>query len=110
MWAGPAARATSTRWWTSRATSCPRGRRASCWSRARGVFTGYYLNPEENAKAFDADGFFKTGDVASIEEEGYVTITGRIKEMINRGGESISATVIERLIDRHPDVAASWRS
>jgi len=68
------------------------------------VFSGYYRNPEENAKVFDEDGFFRTGDVATISPRGYVTITGRIKEMINRGGESISATVIEGLIDRHPDV------
>jgi non-ribosomal peptide synthetase component E (peptide arylation enzyme) len=69
------------------------------------VFTGYYKNPEENAKVFDADGFFKTGDVAVIDENGYVRLTGRLKEMINRGGESISATVIESLINRHADVA-----
>jgi non-ribosomal peptide synthetase component E (peptide arylation enzyme) len=70
------------------------------------VFSGYYRNPEENAKVFDKDGFFRTGDVATISPKGYVTITGRIKEMINRGGESISATVIEGLIDRHPDVVS----
>jgi non-ribosomal peptide synthetase component E (peptide arylation enzyme) len=69
------------------------------------VFTGYYKNPEENAKVFDPDGFFKTGDVAVMDDNGYITLTGRLKEMINRGGESISATVIEGLIDRHPDVA-----
>lgn len=69
------------------------------------VFTGYYNNPEENAKVFDENGFFKTGDVAKFNEKGYITLTGRIKEMINRGGESISATVIEQLINRHPDVA-----
>ena len=70
-----------------------------------GVFTGYYNNPEENKKAFTQDGFFRTGDVARIDEKGYITLTGRIKEMINRGGESISATEIEKLITRHPDVA-----
>jgi len=71
-----------------------------------GVFTGYYNNPEENKEAFTKDGFFRTGDVAKIDEKGYITLTGRIKEMINRGGESISATQIEELISRHPDVAA----
>ena len=69
------------------------------------VFTGYYKNPEENAKVFEPDGFFHTGDVAKISPRGYVTITGRLKEMINRGGESISATQIEDLIDRHAAVA-----
>ena len=71
-----------------------------------GVFTGYYNNPEENAAVFTQDGFFRTGDVAKINEKGYITLTGRIKEMINRGGESISATEIERLITRNSDVAA----
>jgi non-ribosomal peptide synthetase component E (peptide arylation enzyme) len=71
-----------------------------------GVFTGYYNNPEENKKVFTRDGFFRTGDLARISERGYITLTGRIKEMINRGGESISATEIERLITRHPEVAA----
>jgi non-ribosomal peptide synthetase component E (peptide arylation enzyme) len=68
------------------------------------VFSGYYNNPEENAQAFDSEGFFRTGDVARIDEKGYITLTGRSKEMINRGGESISATEIEKLINRHPDV------
>jgi non-ribosomal peptide synthetase component E (peptide arylation enzyme) len=71
-----------------------------------GVFTGYYNNPEENKKVFTRDGFFRTGDLARTNEKGYITLTGRIKEMINRGGESISATEIERLITRHPGVAA----
>jgi non-ribosomal peptide synthetase component E (peptide arylation enzyme) len=68
------------------------------------VFTGYYKNPEENEKVFEKDGFFRTGDVAKIDERGYITLTGRVKEMINRGGESISATEIEKLIIDHPDV------
>jgi 2,3-dihydroxybenzoate-AMP ligase/mycobactin salicyl-AMP ligase len=69
-----------------------------------GVFTGYYRNPEENEKMFDKDGYFKTGDVAKMDGSGNVTLVGRIKEMINRGGESISAVEVEKLISDHPDV------
>jgi 2,3-dihydroxybenzoate-AMP ligase/mycobactin salicyl-AMP ligase len=71
-----------------------------------GIFTGYYNAPEENKKAFDKNGFFKTGDLAMIDGSGNITLTGRIREMINRGGESISAVEIENLIAAHPDVAA----
>ena len=71
-----------------------------------GVFTGYYNAPEENKKVFTRDGYFKTGDVGKFDEKGYITITGRIKEMINRGGESISTRQIEDLITKHPDVVA----
>ncbi len=70
-----------------------------------GIFTGYYRNPEENEKMFDKDGYFKTGDVAKIDPNGNVALVGRIKEMINRGGESISAVEVEKLITDHPDVA-----
>ena len=69
-----------------------------------GVFTGYYKNPEENEKMFDKEGYFKTGDVAKIDQDGNITLVGRIKEMINRGGESISAVEVEKLIIDHPDV------
>jgi 2,3-dihydroxybenzoate-AMP ligase len=69
-----------------------------------GVFTGYYRNPEENEKMFDKAGYFKTGDVAKIDKNGNVALVGRIKEMINRGGESISAVEVEKLIIDHPDV------
>jgi non-ribosomal peptide synthetase component E (peptide arylation enzyme) len=68
------------------------------------VYTCYNKASEENEKVFDRDGFFRTGDVAKIDETGNITLTGRIKEMINRGGESISATEIEKLISNHPDV------
>lgn len=71
-----------------------------------GIFTGYYKAPGENKEAFDSDGYFRTGDVAKIDETGNITLTGRIKEMINRGGESISATEIEKLIVDHPDVTS----
>jgi non-ribosomal peptide synthetase component E (peptide arylation enzyme) len=71
-----------------------------------GVFTGYLGNPQENAQAFTVDGYFHTGDLARIDPRGYVTLTGRAKEMINRGGESISAAEVERLISDHPDVVS----
>ena len=70
-----------------------------------GVFTGYYKNSEENEKVFLPDGFFRTGDLAQIDEKEYITLCGRLKEMINRGGESISATEIEKLISEYPEVA-----
>jgi 2,3-dihydroxybenzoate-AMP ligase/mycobactin salicyl-AMP ligase len=70
-----------------------------------GVFTGYYKNPEENEKMFDKEGYFRTGDVAKTDEKGNVRLVGRIKEMINRGGESISAVEVEKLIADHRDVA-----
>ena len=70
-----------------------------------GIFTGYYRNPEENEKMFDKDGYFRTGDVAKIDPNGNVALVGRIKEMINRGGESISAVEVEKLISDHPAVA-----
>ncbi len=83
----------------------PPGEQGELLLKGPSVFSGYYRNPDENSRVFDPDGFFKTGDVAVIDERGYVRLTGRLKEMINRGGESISATVIESLISRHPSVA-----
>jgi len=69
-----------------------------------GVFTGYYGGPRERENDFTADGYFRTGDITKIDGKGNVTLLGRLKEMINRGGESISAVEIEKLITGHPDV------
>jgi 2,3-dihydroxybenzoate-AMP ligase len=90
----------------SQGKDLPQGAEGELVLKGPGVFTGYYNNPEENKKVFTKEGFFRTGDLARIDDKGYITLTGRIKEMINRGGESISATEIERLITRHPAVAA----
>ena len=73
-------------------------------SKGPGVFTGYFKSPEENAKIFTKDGFFKTGDQARKDEFGNIWITGRIKDIIIRGGENISAVEIENLISVHPDI------
>jgi non-ribosomal peptide synthetase component E (peptide arylation enzyme) len=69
-----------------------------------GIFTGYFKSAEENQDIFTRDGFFKTGDLARIDESGNITITGRIKDIIIRGGENISAVDIEKLISSHPGV------
>ena len=69
------------------------------------IFNGYFKSEEENRNVFTQDGFFRTGDLAKVDESGIITITGRIKETILRGGETLSAIGIERLVSSHPAVA-----
>jgi non-ribosomal peptide synthetase component E (peptide arylation enzyme) len=69
-----------------------------------GIFSGYYKMPQENEKVFDENGYFRTGDQAMIDDSGDFVLTGRLKEMINRGGESISTTDIESLMMTHPGI------
>ncbi len=74
---------------------------------ARGpeVFTGYYkATEEENREVFTHDGYYRTGDLAKIDERGYIAITGRKKDVIMRGGETLVPSEIENLIRKHPDV------
>jgi non-ribosomal peptide synthetase component E (peptide arylation enzyme) len=61
-----------------------------------------YLNPELNKKYFDEDGWFHTGDLGRVDEDGYVEVTGRKKDIIIRGGENISAKEIEDVLFTHP--------
>lgn len=68
------------------------------------TFRGYYRAPEHNARVFDADGFYTTGDVVRRDADGYLTVVGRVKDQINRGGEKIAAEEIEHLLLRHPGV------
>ncbi|OPY63841.1 MAG: Triostin synthetase I [Syntrophorhabdaceae bacterium PtaU1.Bin034] len=63
-----------------------------------GIFEGYLNNPEETAKSFTKDGYFRTGDQARMDGRGYLTITGRIKDLIIRGGENISPGQVEELL------------
>lgn len=64
-----------------------------------------YLDSSLDADAFDADGFFKTGDLGIVDAEGYVTITGRVKDVIIRKGENISAKEVEDILFTHPKIA-----
>ena len=68
------------------------------------VFEGYLKNSEANAASFTADGWFITGDVASIDRDGVVRIGGRTKDVINRGGVKFAVTEIETCIARHTDI------
>lgn len=64
-----------------------------------------YLDASLDADAFDADGWFRTGDLGVIDEHGYVRITGRVKDVIIRKGENVSAAEVENLLYEHPKVA-----
>lgn len=68
------------------------------------VMKGYYLMPEETAKAIDAEGWFRTGDLGTMDERGYVRVIGRLKDMIIRGGENIYPVEIEEFLLRHEEV------
>lgn len=63
-----------------------------------------YANPTANVEAFDSDGFFRTGDLGAVDGEGFLTITGRKKDLIIRGGENISPKEIEDCLMTHPDI------
>ncbi len=66
---------------------------------------GGYLDPALDAEAFDDDGYFRSGDLGIVDADGYVTITGRLKDVIIRHGENISAKEVEDLLYSHPAVA-----
>jgi len=68
------------------------------------VVAGYENNPEANAKSF-TNGWFRTGDQGFLDSEGYLTLTGRIKELINRGGEKIGPREIDEVLLSHPSIA-----
>ncbi|MFO1171097.1 MAG: acyl--CoA ligase [Hyphomicrobiaceae bacterium] len=72
--------------------------------RGPNVTKGYEANPEANAKGF-TNGWFRTGDQGVMDEEGYLRITGRLKELINRGGEKVSPLEVDEVLMDHPAVA-----
>jgi 2,3-dihydroxybenzoate-AMP ligase len=82
----------------------PRGEVGRLMTRGPYTFRGYYNSPQHNASAFDANGFYSSGDLISIDEHGYITVQGREKDQINRGGEKIAAEEIENLLLRHEAV------
>ncbi len=82
----------------------PQGEVGEVVIRGPNVTLGYDSNPSANAKAF-TDGWFRTGDQGRLDEEGYLFLTGRLKEQINRGGEKISPLEVDVVLLDHPAIA-----
>jgi fatty-acyl-CoA synthase len=82
----------------------PRGTAGEFQTRGYSIMMGYWNEPEKTAQAIDAEGWMHTGDLAVMDDDGYVNITGRIKDLIIRGGENISPREIEEFLYSHPDI------
>lgn len=83
----------------------PRGEVGEFCTRGYSVMQGYWGDAERTREAIDAEGWMHTGDLATMDEEGYVNIVGRIKDMVIRGGENIYPREIEEFLYRHPAVS-----
>ncbi|WAC54448.1 AMP-binding protein [Gordonia sp. SL306] len=81
-----------------------RGETGELCTKGYSVMKGYWNEPEKTAEALDAEGWMHTGDLAVMDESGYVRITGRIKDMVIRGGENIYPREIEEFLYTHPDI------
>ena len=86
-------------------TTVPVGEQGEYCSRGYAVMRGYWDDPEKTAEAIDADGWMHSGDIATMDDKGYVRITGRIKDMIIRGGENIYPREIEEYLLTHPAIS-----
>ncbi|RSM76056.1 AMP-binding protein [Kibdelosporangium aridum] len=82
----------------------PRGTPGEFCTRGYSVMLGYWEEPEKTAEAIDAARWMHTGDLAVMDDEGYLSITGRIKDMVIRGGENIYPREIEEFLYTHPDI------
>jgi len=82
----------------------PTGKSGEIVIRSDAVMLGYHNRPEATAEAIDADGFFHTGDIGYKDEDGYIFIVDRIKEMVIRGGENIYPKEIDNVLTGHPKV------
>ena len=84
--------------------TAPRGTPGELCTRGYSVMLGYWEQPEQTAEVIDQARWMHTGDVAVMDSEGYLTITGRIKDMVIRGGENVYPREIEEFLYTHPDI------
>ncbi|NUS92774.1 MAG: AMP-binding protein, partial [Nocardia sp.] len=85
-------------------STVPRGVPGELCTRGYSVMLGYWEQPDKTAEVIDRARWMHTGDLAVMDDEGYVTITGRIKDMVIRGGENIYPREIEEYLYTHPDI------
>ncbi|SEK53527.1 AMP-binding protein [Streptacidiphilus jiangxiensis] len=84
--------------------TAPVGTPGELCTRGYSVMIGYWNEPERTAEAVDADGWMHTGDLAEMAADGYVSIVGRIKDMVIRGGENVYPREVEEFLYTHPDI------
>jgi fatty-acyl-CoA synthase len=83
----------------------PHGEPGELCTRGYSVMAGYWDDPDRTAEAIDADGWMHTGDLATMDDEGYVNIVGRSKDMVIRGGENVYPREVEEFLYSHPSIA-----
>jgi mycobactin salicyl-AMP ligase len=82
----------------------PPGEEGELLVRGPYTFNGYFRAERDNDRSFDAQGFFRSGDVVRLRNDGYLVVTGRVKDVICRGGETISAADLEEQLHSHPTI------
>ncbi len=103
----PLSPADETRIVNADGTDVATGEVGELWCRGPYTIRGYYRAPERNREAFTDDGFYRTGDLVRLDPSGSLVVEGRIKDLINRGGEKINAEEIEAHLLAHPAVRAA---
>ena len=102
----PLSPADETRIIDNAGTDVAAGEVGELWCRGPYTIRGYFRAPERNREAFTCDGFYRTGDLVRLDPSGNLVVEGRIKDLINRGGEKINAEEVEAHLIAHPAVSA----
>jgi acyl-CoA synthetase (AMP-forming)/AMP-acid ligase II len=85
----------------------PPGQRGEVWIKGYNVLDGYYRDPVKSAEVIDPEGWYHSGDIGSVDENGHVQFHGRFKDMLKVGGENVAAAEVEAILDAHEDVELS---